>query len=212
MVLAPLLLGFGVFAHQPPPLARGARLYAQAAGYAAYHPPNGVLYHRVAPALGGMTLDTALGGGGFITPRVALEGELVLGGDLSGPQRFSYFTAEEYTGHNRQLLVNELVRFRAGSGGSLQVVAGGGYARTTTRETSIVAIDQFGRRTTAPDRPGFPWHGLTWSAGLDVMIASRAHVALAPSLRLRWVQPLNPEFANGVGAFTWQFGAAVFFR
>lgn len=215
MVIAPFVLAVGVFSQPPVPprsTAAAPRFYAFGSVSAGYHPANGPLYHRLLPPLGGTAVDIALGGGGFISRRVGLEGELMFGGDVSAPQRFSYFSSEDYIGHHRALLLNELVRVRANRQGSVQFVMGGGYARTTTRETSIVATDSFGRQTMPPDGLPFTTGGLTWSAGADFVVASGAHVALAPSVRVRWVRIADPNYADGMSPLTWQFGATVLLR
>jgi hypothetical protein len=53
----------------------------------------------------------------------------------------------------------------------------------------------------------------TWTAGADVLVAHGAHIALAPSFRLRWIRRLSPDLTiSGIGSVSVHVGAAVLFR
>jgi hypothetical protein len=213
MVIGPLLVG-AALTLQPAaaaPAPRAPRAYAYGSAFVSHHPANGAAYHRVTPNLGGRSIDVAGGAGGFLTNRIGLEGEFVFGGDVSRPQRFSYFFSEDYIGRNRDILINELLRYRASP--VVQLVAGGGYARVTSRSTSIVTRDTLGRITMPPDRSATV-QGLTWTAGADFLVRAAERVSVAPAIRVRWIKrPGSDGYGwNGIGDFTFQFGASLILR
>ena len=212
MTIAPLLVSAAV-AFQPakpaPDLARG---YALAALRAAYHPANGPLNHRISPALGGHSWDVSGGGGVYVSPAAAIEGEFMYGGNVSAPQTFSYFTSETYTEQARDVMLNALVRAHPDAAHRIAVVAGGGYAWTNTSEVSITEFDSLRRASPGTPR-SYWWHGPTLTFGVDVVAVNGAHAALAPSVRVRLLKrPAADEGWNGLGPWTFQFGATVILR
>jgi hypothetical protein len=212
MLIAPLLVSATMSLQSPTPGAAPPRGYAVAAIAVAYHPDNGPVYHRVSPALGGHSWDVSGGGGVHITPGAAIEGELMYGGLVAAPQHFSYFTSETYTERERDVLLNALVRGYADTGHRVALIAGGGIAWMNTSEVSITEIDSFGR--SSPGTPRSNWtHGPTLTFGADVAAVKRAHVSLAPSVRVRLLKrPLADEGWDGLGSWTFQFGATVILR
>jgi hypothetical protein len=194
--------------------ATARRFYAYGSTVFSYHPDNGATYHRVEDRLGGHTWTIAAGAGGFITPSIGLEGEFVFGGIVSAPQRFSYAFSTDYIAQNRDILFNELLRYRPGGRSAFQIVAGGGLARTTARMVDVVFTDSTGKKINVPDSPPATYNGLTFTGGVDVAAAVSPHVALAPTVRVRWQhRPSSDGYGwNGIGNMSFQFGASVFFR
>jgi hypothetical protein len=213
VLIAPLLIAATLAARTAgAPLPRRPRGYAFASVAFAHHPDNGPLYHRVSPPLGGASWDLSGGGGLFVTHVAALEGEFMFGGKLSTPQRFSYFTSDEYIEESRDLILDALVRGYPGNSRRLSLVGGGGYAWTRTAETSVIHTDSFFRNS--PGQPTSAWsHGMTVTAGIDVVLLERRHAAVASSARLRWINRSSRDYGgNGLGLLTFQFGASVFLR
>ena len=68
--------------------------------------PEGPAYPRVSPPLAGQTLAATFGIRRKLSPTTSLEAEVVLGGALSNPQRFSYTWREDYVATSRDRLVN----------------------------------------------------------------------------------------------------------
>jgi hypothetical protein len=213
MIIGPLLVSATLVARQPraQPQPRPRRAYAQGALLFSRHPAAAATYHRVDPNLSGHTWVVSGAAGGFLNRSVALEGELAYGGFVSAGQHFGYFTSEDYIAQNRDVLLNGIVRYRPGGRGVVELVAGGGYARTTARQVSTIAyaFDQI--RRPVPDRET-TLHSVTWTAGLDAVLpAGSPHVAIAPSFRFRWVHRPEPAGAgwNGIGWYALQFGVGV---
>ena len=102
-----------------PPEPSSRRGYAQALVLGSYHPVASDSYHREFPNLQGTAPALSVAAGGFMSPSLGLEGEFVYGGTVSAPQRFSYFSAEDYVAGSRDLLFNELLRYRPGVHGEL---------------------------------------------------------------------------------------------
>src|SRR5215207_10282785 len=139
MIIGPLLVSAALAARQPtvpPPSPR--RGLVQSSVLLSYQPAASESYHRVSPNLEGTAAAVSVTAGGFLTPAIALEGEVFYGRSVSKPQRFSYFSSEDYIAGSRDLLLSELIRFRPGGRSRIEIVAGGGYARTTTSQRSIV--------------------------------------------------------------------------
>src|SRR5690349_18291420 len=133
MTVIPLIAAAWLLAQSPSAAPPRFRSYGFAASTISIHPGTGEPYHRIDDRLNGSTWTIGGGAGVFLTPRLGLEGEVVLGGTVSAPQEFHYTFSEQYIASNRDVLINELVRFRPGGDAAVQFVAGGGYAHTTTR-------------------------------------------------------------------------------
>ena len=116
MVIASFLIA-AVLASQPPPTAdRVRRGYIQGSLLLSHHPASGATYHRVDPNLSGDVAAVSVAAGGFLSPTIALEGEFVYGRLVSAPQGFHYSFNIDYVAQNRDMLINELVRYRPESG------------------------------------------------------------------------------------------------
>jgi hypothetical protein len=122
--------------------AAGRRGYAQGSMLMTFA-PAGTPYHRISPALGGHAVGLAANAGVFVTPALAVEGELVSGGTVSAPQNFSYFSREDYSVDNRDVLLNANVRWRPARTNHLEFVAGGGLAsrRLASGTSSRLLLD-----------------------------------------------------------------------
>ena len=101
---------------QPPPGASspvgnvGTRLYLHG-GLNSRVLPEGLANHRVSPPLAGWAHDWFAAVGRFVSPNVSLEGEVVAGGTVSAPQRFSYLQSSDYTAEVRDIwLVANVVK------------------------------------------------------------------------------------------------------
>ncbi len=211
-MIGSLLVSAILVARQPRPQPRPRRAYAQGALLFSQHPAASATYHRVDPNLSGHTWVVSGAAGRFLNPSVALEGELAYGGFVSAGQHFGYFISSDYIAQNRDLLLNEIVRYRPGGRGVFELVAGGGYARTTARSVSGVeyGFDQI--RRPAPDQ-STTVHSVTWTAGLDAALPTASpHVIIAPSFRFRWVhrpKPAEDAGWNGIGWYALQFGVGI---
>ncbi len=186
------------------------KVYVTGAALMTIQPASGGTYHRVAENLKGHTLGLAAAVGTFLTPSLALEGEVVFGGLVSAPQRFSYNWTTDYTAENRDFLFNELLRWSPGARHNIQVVGGGGYARTIARQVSQVTRDFTGRETALPDL-STTLSSFTLTGGVDGVFPVGRRAAFVPAFRLRWIN--RPDVAaggwNGVGYYTFQFGAGI---
>jgi hypothetical protein len=191
-----------------------AQSYAVVTPAISIQPGTGEAYHRVPDRLNGTTWALAGGAGVFLKPSVALEGEVVFAGDVSAPQEFHYTASTEYTASNRDILINELVRYRAGGTAAVQLVVGGGYQHTTTQQTDQTYVDNFGRRSAVPDSVPQSYSGFTWTAGMDAVFRAGAHAAIGPTFRVRWMhRPIADGVGwNGIGPFAFQVGATVQFH
>jgi len=215
MTIAPLLVAMTIAAQAKSAQTSRFQPYVFGSGGLSIHPGTGAEYFRVPDRLNGHTWTVGGGGGVFLTPSFGLEGEFVFAGEVRAPQEFHYSTTTSYVVHNRDILINELVRFRAGGRAALQIVGGGGLAHTTSRNTSTVFFDTFtGRRTNVPDSPTWSYNGLTLTGGLDAAVRLGDRATLAPTVRVRWLHrpPADGLGWNGIGNLALQVGAAVFFR
>src|SRR5258708_21778133 len=170
MILGPLLLTTVLAARpsQSPPASR--RWYAQGSVLLSYQPAATASYHRVSPNLHGTAPAVSVTAGGFLSPSIALEGEFFYGRAVSMPQTFSYFSSEDYTAGSQDLVINEFLRYRPGGRARVEIVAGGGYARTTASERSRVVPSGFPPRTfTVPDS-SHSTSAVTLTGGLDCAI------------------------------------------
>lgn len=212
MVLAPLFVTAALL--QPPrpvpePRRRG---YAQGLVLASYHPPASESYHRESPNLRGTAPAVSVTAGGFLSPSLALEGEFVYGRSVSAPQRFSYTISEDYIAGSRDLLFNELVRYRPRGRAPVEIVVGGGYALTTVTERSIVSRG-FSGVFNLPDRSRRR-HALTLTAGLDGNVRIAPRVSFTPAVRFRWIRRPDAQTGatHGIARYAFQFGAGLRFR
>src|SRR5260221_14679435 len=114
MILGPLLLTTALTARPPQSPPDSRRWYAQGSVLVSYQPAATASYHRVSPNLHGTVPAVSVTAGGFLSSAIALEGEFFYSRTVSMPQRFSYFSSEDYTAGSRDLLINELVRYRPG--------------------------------------------------------------------------------------------------
>jgi hypothetical protein len=156
--------------------------------------PAGVANHRVSPPLGGHATGIAASAGLFVAPIVSIEGEVVLGGSIAAPQRFSYDWREDYIAEHRDLLVNVNLRSRPGGPRWPELVIGGGLAIARTRRLSRVSTYSYDPSITfsAPDYTGIE-RGINIGGGIDMPIPLNSRIALVPSFRYRWV----PRRAEG---------------
>lgn len=210
MCLALALLAQSGPAPAPRDAALTPKVYVTGGVLMTVQPASHDMYHRVAENLKGHAIGLTAGVGTFLSPGLALEGEVMIGGLVSAPQRFSYNWTTDYTAENRDLLFNELLRWSPGRRRNVQAVFGGGYARTIARQTSQIVRDFSGRETALPDL-STTLSGFTATGGLDALVPIGRRAALAPTFRLRWVH--RPYAAapgwNGVGYYTYQFGIAL---
>lgn len=213
MILGPLLLTTALAARPSPSPPDSHRWYAQGSLLLSYQPAATASYHRVSPNLHGTAPAVSITAGGFLSSSIALEGELFYGRTVSMPQRFSYFSTEDYTAGSQDLLINELLRYRPGGRAPIEIVAGGGYARTTTSQRSIVVTSGFPPQTSSPPDRSHPYNRFTFTGGIDSAIPLSPRVALTPAFRFRWIQ--RPDATTGeslgIGNYALQFGAGLRF-
>jgi len=212
MVIAPFFLSAALM--QPPhPALEGRRRrgYVQGVVVASYHPAVSDGYHRKSPSLRGTAPAVSVSAGGFLLRSIALEAEFVFGRTVSAPQRFSYTISEDYIAGNRDLLFNELVRYRPRGRAPVEIVVGGGYALTTVSERSIVSRG-FTGVFNLPDR-SHRTHAATLTAGLDGAVRMRPRVSFTPALRLRWIRRPDAKTSgtHGIARYAVQFGAGLRF-
>lgn len=212
-----VLLGLAVIAQAGAAPARPAsaaeltpRVYLTGGVLMTLQPASHDMYHRVRENLRGHSAGVIIGVGTFLTPSLAIEGEVAVGGLISAPQTFSYAWTIDYIAENRDILFNELLRWSPGGRRRFQAVFGGGYARTTARQVSQVERDLYGGVRRLPDY-STTLSGFTATAGIDWLVPVARPLALAPTFRLRWRH--RPDAAargwNGVGSFTVQFGVTA---
>lgn len=210
MIIGPLLLTAALAIRPSQSTRRPRRGYVQGSLLLSHHSPSGATYHRVDPNLKGNAADVVLTAGGYLTPSLALEGEFVYGGRVSAGQQFRYTFNRDYVAGNRDVLITELVRYRPDGRGRLEIVAGGGYARTRDSTTSLVEFEFNGPRNSLPDEME-TLHALTLTAGMDLVLPASARSAVVPSVRLRWIHRPEPAGRgwNGIGSYALQFGVGV---
>jgi hypothetical protein len=177
--------------------------------------PAGTANHRVSPPLGGNSMGIAASAGGFVTPTMAIEGELVIAGTVSAQQRFSYLWREDYRTESRSLLLNGNVRWKLGAASLLEFVAGGGLAVTRTHNSFVVLTDArfppAGIRTTPlPDRRESA-RFVSLTAGVDAPIRLGTRAAVVPTVRFRCIPRRQTGMAAyaGVGSLIYQFGVSL---
>jgi hypothetical protein len=214
MIIGPLMMTAVLASRPQPPAPRLRRGFVQTSVLLSYHPPATESYHRVYPNLQGTAPAIGFTAGGFLSPAIALEGEFFYGRTVSKPQRFSYFTSEDYIAGSRDVLLNELIRYRTGGRARFEIVAGGGYARTTTSHRSIVYTSGIPPVTSALPDSSHPYNTVNITWGFDGAIPLSDRVALMPGFRLRWIR--RPDATTGeslgIGNYAFQFGAGLRFR
>jgi hypothetical protein len=174
----------------------------------------GIPNHRVTPGLGGSAIGLVAGGGVWLTPTVAVEGEFVGGRAVSTPQQFWYDWSEDFTGESRDLLFGANVRVRPAPIAPVELFGGGGLVISTFAERSIVATYMFPPRTsTQPDQVDTQM-GLTVNGGLAVAVPAGSRIDVVPAFMVRWTQRPSTGLGDylGVGSFAYQFGATVRFK
>ena len=212
MILAPFLLSAALAQTAAAAPERRRRGYAQALALASYHPKASASYHRESPNLQGTAPAVSVSAGGFLSPSLALEGEFVYGRTVSAPQRFSYFSSEDYLAGSRDLLFNELLRYRPGGRAPVEIVGGGGYALTTVSEKSIVLQTVPVTISHPPDRSRRQ-HAPTLTAGVDGTVRISRRVSFTPGFRFRWIHRPDARYGetHGIARYAFEFGAGIRF-
>jgi hypothetical protein len=204
---------------QPPPRRTSSvatvapKGYLQA-GLMATEQPAGTPNHRVRPAINGATVGVAAAAGFFVTPTLAVEGEVVGGRAISTPQRFSYNWREDYIGQSRDVFLSANVRWRPAARRPLELVGGGGVAISTFANRSIVVTDLFAVAprppTTEPDEVETS-RQFSVNGGVAAPLPVGRRLEVVPAFRLRWVGRSRSGLGDyaGVGRYAYQFGATV---
>ncbi len=211
-MLVPFILSAALAQLHPPPVETRRHGYVQALFLVSHHPPASRSYHRESPNLQGTAPALSLSAGGFLSAAFGLEGEFVYGRTISAPQRFSYFSSEDYIAGSRDLLFNELIRYRPGGHAPVEIVGGGGYALTTISEKSIVITGVPATKVKPPDRSRL-LHAVTLTAGVDGTVRISNRASLTPSVRFRWVHRPDAIYGeiHGISRYAFEFGAGLRF-
>lgn len=189
------------------------RGYAQPAFLIVVQPASDATYHRVDPNLRGTEPALSFAVGTFLSRTLGIEGEVVLVGDLSAPQRFQYNWSEDYIVHNRDTCLNALARIRIGTGAEL--VGGGGLVISGTKKTehTVTRYDYVTGKPVTTPLPDTSQQVTGWSvtAGLDVAVNPRSRVIVVPMLRFRLIDRPDPAGTGwtGVSGYAIQFGVGV---
>ncbi len=175
--------------------------------------PAGVAVHRVSPPIKGNTLGIATAAGVFVTPALAIEGELAVGRTMAMPQRFSYSSTEDFTGLSRDVLLNANVRWRPGGAKYLELIAGGGLAISTFAVRSIRVTDSFGRASTGRDQVTTSRQPAL-GGSLAMPLPVSPNVEIVPAFGFRWVKRSEDGLGAyiGAGSYAYHFGANVRFK
>jgi hypothetical protein len=188
--------------------------YVQA-GVLATTQPAGTPNHRISPALGGTSVGLAAAVGVFVTPTLAVEGEVVGGRAISTPQRFSYNWSEDFTGQSRDVFLGAHARWRPVA--QFELVGGGGVAFSTFAERSVVRTDQFPFPPTSRTSPQPDWvetsRHLALDGGIAVPLPVSRRIDVVPAFSIRWVDRSDEGLGDYLGAahYAYQFGATVRF-
>jgi hypothetical protein len=177
--------------------------------------PAGIPNHRVTPAISGTAVGLAAAVGFFLTPTLAIEGEVVGGGAISTPQRFSYNWREDYIGENRDVFLGANVRWRPATR-PLEFVGGAGLAVNTVASRSIVVTDVFAipprPPRTEPDEV-MTSRQFALNGGVATPLRVSRRIEVVPAFRVRWVKRSSSFYGlgayAGVGSYAYQFGATV---
>lgn len=213
MILSPFFLSAALAQTAAAPPETRRRGYVQALVLASYHPAASDSYHRESPNLRGTAPAVSVSAGGFLSPSLALEGELVHGWTVSAPQRFSYFSSEDYLAGSRDLLFNELLRYRPGGRAPVEIAVGGGYALTTVSEKSIVSTSSNPATISHPPDRSRRQHAPTLTAGVDGTVRISARASFTPGFRFRWIHRPDARYGetHGIARYAFEFGAGIRF-
>jgi hypothetical protein len=213
MILSPFFLSAALAQTAAAPPETRRRGYVQALVLASYHPAASDSYHRESPNLRGTAPAVSVSAGGFLSPSLALEGELVHGWTVSAPQRFSYFSSEDYLAGSRDLLFNELLRYRPGGRAPVEIAVGGGYALTTVSEKSIVSTSGNPATISHPPDRSRRQHAPTLTAGVDGTVRISARASFTPGFRFRWIHRPDARYGetHGIARYAFEFGAGIRF-
>jgi hypothetical protein len=174
--------------------------------------PAGVANHRVTPPIGGTTVGLATAVGFFVTPTLAIEGEVLGGRSISTAQQFWYDWSEDYTAQSRDVFLGANVRWHPAATRHVELVGGGGLAFSTSAERSIVRTDPFPVRHTTiePDQVETTTQ-LAVDGGIAAPLPVSSKIDVVPAFTVRWVA--RPAYGlgayAGVGSYSYQFGATV---
>jgi hypothetical protein len=213
MTIGPLLLTVVLASRPVPPKPSSRRGYVQALVLASYHPKASNSYHREFPNLQGTAPAVSVSAGGFLSPSLALEGEFVYGRTVSAPQRFSYFSSEDYLAGSRDLLFNELLRYRPGGRAPVEIAVGGGYALTTVSEKSIVSTSGNPATISHPPDRSRRQHAPTLTAGVDGTVRISGRASFTPGVRFRWIHRPDARYGetHGIARYAFELGAGIRF-
>jgi hypothetical protein len=188
--------------------------YVQAGGLVTRQ-PAGTPNHRISPALGGTAVVVTAAVGVFVTPTLAVEGEVVGGRAISTPQRFSYNWSEDFTGQSRDVFLGANVRWRPVA--FLELIVGGGTAFSTVAERCVLRTDRYpfpptSRTSPQPDRVETFRH-LALDGGVAVPLPVSRRIDVVPAFSIRWVDRSDEGLGDylGVASYAYQFGATVRF-
>ena len=174
--------------------------------------PAGIPNHRVTPPISGTTIGLAAAGGAFVTPTLAIEGELVAGNAISTPQHFHYDWTEDYTAQSRDVFLGANVRWRPVA--HLELIGGGGLAFNTFANRSIVRTDFFPvTHTTQPDQVETVSQPAL-NGGIAVPLPVSSRIEVVPAFTIRWVMRSDHGLGAyaGIGSWAYQFGGTVRFK
>ena len=182
-----------------PATATEPRVYLTAVPLVAMQ-PEGEPFHRFSPPLSGRAFQLLLSTGGWVTPRLGVEGEVIFGGAISARQGFGYTWVEEYTAESRDVLASLLVRWRPG-GNILHVVGGAGIARSTIGKKDILTTYWASPGRPSERSPGWQQTavGMLFSAGFDFDVPVNRRVAIVPTFRVRSIGRSSLEYATYMG-------------
>jgi hypothetical protein len=190
--------------------------YVQA-GVLATAQPAGTPNHRISPALSGTTVGATATAGFFLTPTVAIEGEIVAGRAISTQQGFFYDWSVDFTGQSRDVFLGANVRWRPAAARYLELVGGGGLAFSTVAERSVVRTERFPfpptvRTSPQPDQVE-TFRQLALNGGIAVPLPVSRRIDVVPTFSIRWVDRSEAGLGDylGVASYAYQFGAAVRF-
>jgi hypothetical protein len=172
----------------------------------------------------GRVLSVPLGGtvagvSGFVGVRVgqwvSLEGEVSLGGTISGPQSQPHAFPDEgwtFTTSHRDLIMTGQVRIhpaRLAGHVSMEPLIGFGFAHGDTQHTNQIRFDGLNRPHVEPD---VTLNG-NWAAvvvGADAALPIAPHVAIVPAARLYALINRDTEPPQlGIGSVIVRVGAGI---
>ena len=198
---------------RPSAVASQPKVYVQA-GVLSTTQPAGIPNHRVTPAIGGSAIGLAAAVGFFVSPAVAIEGEVVAGGTIATPQRFSYNWREDYIGESRDVFLGVNARWRPAARRPLELVGGAAVVISRFANRSIVVTHTFAfpprPPTTEPDEVSTSGQ-LSLNGGIAAPLALSRRIALVPAFTMRWVGRSSNGLGGyaGVGSRAYHVGAAV---